>query len=213
MARLEHGRLVAIALFCGAAVSFVAFAIVAAWVEIDGSFPGDTRVLEEVYGLFDTALDDPMVAVGAATRNIPLLIGAAAVTGTLLRAHRKHDASTFLLIVGVAFVVNPILKRLFERARPTVRVSPEDLSTFSFPSGHAAATAAIVGGLVAIATTSSGRWRVAIVGGAAVVLVGFSRVAIAVHYPSDIIAGWLWVSGWTLLVIAIRRDRSSSSTD
>ena len=212
MERLERSRFPAVALVTGAAVSFVTFAIVAAWVEIDGSFSGDMRALEELYGLFDTALDDPMVAIGAATRNIPLLIGAAAVIGTLLRANRTHDAGTFLLIVGVAFVVNPILKRIFERARPTVRVSPEELSTFSFPSGHAAATAAIVGGLVAIARTSRGRRRVAIFGSAVVVLVGFSRVAIAVHYPSDIIAGWLWVSGWTLLVIAIRRDRSPSST-
>ncbi|NIR39637.1 MAG: phosphatase PAP2 family protein, partial [Actinobacteria bacterium] len=37
--------------------------------------------------------------------------------------------------------------------------------------------------------------------GAVVVgLVGFSRLAIGVHYPSDILAGWLWVGAWAALV-------------
>ena len=71
---------------------------------------------------------------------------------------------------------------------------------FRFPSGHAANTMALY--LAAVMVLDTHRWRTAIVtlGAAAVGVVGFSRIAIGVHYPSDVLAGWLWVGAWAVLL-------------
>lgn len=84
-----------------------------------------------------------------------------------------------------------ILKPLFGRLRPChamdgVRLLVKCGGLYSFPSGHAANT-------VAFAVTFIARFRGALVWLVLlVVLVGYSRVYVGVHYPLDVIAGWLW---------------------
>jgi undecaprenyl-diphosphatase len=78
---------------------------------------------------------------------------------------------------------------------------------FSFPSGHAAATAAIAAVLVfyfARSRSWPGRALVAAGGALLPALIGASRVYLGVHYPTDVIAGWLigaTVAVTTLLLV------------
>lgn len=92
------------------------------------------------------------------------------------------------------------LKTLTARDRPNI--ASAGLETFSFPSGHAT-TAVVVAGVVAlfIARRYSVNIRLGVYAVAALfsVLVGLSRVYLQVHWPSDILAGWLL--GTTLVVI------------
>lgn len=187
-----------------AAILALSFIGVAAWVEIAGSFPGDERVLVELCNFFGTKIDDPLVWLGWATTSVVLAIVSVGITVALARGGRRSDAALFAITMTVALGVNPLLKLLFERSRPDIRPHPMGVSSFSFPSGHASATLGGVGALFIIARTLRGRRVVLIVGAGLVFAVAFSRLVTGVHYPSDILGGWLWVSAWLVLIWSTR---------
>ncbi|MDH3683616.1 MAG: phosphatase PAP2 family protein [Acidimicrobiia bacterium] len=173
------------------------FVALGSWIEIAGGVPGDERALVELNEALGTTLDRPMVLLGNGTDLVPLGALGLSIMVLLIKVSRRFDAVLFAAFVGVALVTNPLLKWLVARPRPTIRTIPESLSTYSFPSGHAANTAALVGALILITRGRTARLSVAVVGSIALIAVGFSRLAIGAHYPSDIIGGWLWVGAWT----------------
>lgn len=97
--------------------------------------------------------------------------------------------------IGIMLLVsgglNSILKFGFKWPRP-FWVTPQvtnfaEGSGFGFPSGHAQ-NAASVWGLLAASTKKKGlRW----IAGAAIILIGFSRMVLGVHFTHDVLAGWL----------------------
>lgn len=111
-----------------------------------------------------------------------------------------------VMVLGT--IVNPLIKNIFWRRRPYFDheaikcYRPVDKTHdlydiaaqgFSFPSGHST-NAAITFGF--IAAEARKRW-VTIVCGIVIFLVGFSRVAVGVHYPTDVLFGW--ISGFLCL--------------
>ena len=100
--------------------------------------------------------------------------------------------------VAVAGVLGFGLKLIVDRSRPSL---PDPVSTaigYSFPSGHALNSFVIIGVLVLLALPAVPRaWRPVVwaVAGTAVAVVGFARVALGVHYVSDVVAGWLTGAG------------------
>lgn len=83
---------------------------------------------------------------------------------------------------------------MIERPRPEETEALAHASGFSFPSGHAATAIAVYAVLALVAAkslTGLPRFAVAGVGALAVVAIGASRVCLGVHYPSDVVAGWL----------------------
>ena len=187
-----------------AALGFAAlFIVLAGWVTAGGSLPGERRLLVELNEALGTTLDEPMVAVGVATDSLVIGVVGVLVIAVLAYGGRRSDALLFLAIVGPALVLNPLLKQVVGRARPDVRLSPEVVSSLSFPSGHAAGTAALVGALVVVASTRRSRILTAVVGGVVLLIVAFSRLAIGVHYPSDIAGGWLWVASLVCTVYTV----------
>lgn len=119
-----------------------------------------------------------------------------------LRHYRDH---VLLIVVGVggASLMSLALKVFFARARPDLWEHLVHETSFAFPSGHAIASAALAASIVAALWFT--RWRYVAMGfGAAYVLViGFTRLYLGVHYPTDIIAGWLVGIGWVAAVSVI----------
>lgn len=82
---------------------------------------------------------------------------------------------------------------LYEFLAPSV-LGPDDRA---FPSGHATSSMAFAAALVLIARTAAGRRRALIAGAIFVAGVGASRIAMGVHHPSDVLAGWALSLGMT----------------
>jgi membrane-associated phospholipid phosphatase len=151
-----------------------------------------------------------MSAVGYASGVVLIDI---ALVAWLAWRRRWHDGLFFGLAVGGSALLSLAVKPLFGRARPDLwlSIAPED--TYSFPSGHAMGSMTL--GLAVIVLCWRTRWRWLALAGVAplVFLVGASRVYLGVHYPSDVLGGWLagtaWVLGLAMLVyVAWQRERT-----
>jgi len=125
---------------------------------------------------------------------------------------------SWLAAVAGSAVLNHLLKGLFERPRPYFEHPLLIETSYSFPSGHAMESFVVYGMLAyfVILTLRSWESRVAVVFGAAllVVLIGFSRMYLGVHYLSDVLAGYaaggVWLSALITGVETIRRGKNET---
>ena len=143
-------------------------------------------------------------------RDITALGGAAAtillvsLTTGYLVVKRRYVVATFIFVsVGGGFLLSLVLKHFFIRARPEIvpHLMPEVSS--SFPSGHSMSSAVVYITLGALLARTAPNWpqKIYLIGSALLLsgLIGVSRVAMGVHYPTDVVAGWLAGTGWALL--------------
>ena len=128
----------------------------------------------------------PMVGVG-------LLVGL-----LLLRRRQWHEAWVWVLSVGGAMLLTQIIKQLVARPRPALWVSIRPEHTFSFPSGHAMDTAAIATALGFLCWRHRAHWLVWGLAPLFSLAVGWARMYLGVHNPSDVLAGWSSAVGWVV---------------
>lgn len=91
-------------------------------------------------------------------------------------------------------VLGVVLKVLVDRARPTFPEPVATASGYSFPSGHALNSMLGVGILILVflpVLSRAGKTTVYALGAVLVLLTGYDRVALGVHYVSDVLAGWV----------------------
>jgi undecaprenyl-diphosphatase len=129
--------------------------------------------------------------------------------GYLVWIGRRAEAAWIAASLIGASLLNLGLKSWMHRPRPLVVPHLAQVTTASFPSGHAMVSAAVyltLGLMLAEAESRAGR-RLFIAGFAAllVVLIGCSRVYLGVHWPSDVLAGWCFGGVWALVVFAAER--------
>jgi undecaprenyl-diphosphatase len=130
-------------------------------------------------------------------------------TGYLLAARRPSTAAFLFGSVAMGIGLSTLLKGLFLRPRPDLVAHLVEVQTTSFPSGHAMNSAIVyltLGGLLARAEKRR-PLRIYLIAAAIAltVTVGFSRVYLGVHWPSDVAAGWCVGSAWALLCSLIAR--------
>jgi undecaprenyl-diphosphatase len=129
------------------------------------------------------------------------------VIALLLRRHWREGAFS-LAALGGSLWLNGQLKALFVRPRPDLWEPLWPYSGYSFPSGHAAATASLTLVLALLAWRT--RWRVPVLVFMVpfTLLVGVSRSYLGVHYPSDVLAGWAFGGAWAVscYLVAFRRQ-------
>lgn len=154
-------------------------------------------------------LDTALVWVGRVTepwwlRAVTLLAGV-----VLWRRGARRPAGWVVGTMAVAGLLSLVLKQLVSRARPTFTDPVTVAGGYSFPSGHALNSMAFAAcAVVLLHPVLARRGRTLLWGLAAafVLLVGFDRIALGVHYVSDVLAGWT-VGLATVLATAAMFDR------
>ncbi len=132
-----------------------------------------------------------------------------AVVGFLLLQKKKGMALFTTVAVYGGMLLSTILKHAFNRPRPELVSHEAYVITASFPSGHSMLSAVVfltMGGLLARYTRQKSlKVYILSLSILATLLVGISRVYLGVHWPTDVLAGWIIGCSWALLcwVIAL----------
>ena len=148
------------------------------------------------------------------------LIAAAILSVTLFLAFRRRRAAMWMMVnISGALILDLTLKYSFARLRPTPFFVPMP-RTPSFPSGHSLFSFCFYGVLAGLLADriDSRRWQVLIWTIAALLVgsIGLSRISLGVHYPSDVVAGYLTGTLWVSTMVALdrmRRRRRERSVD
>jgi undecaprenyl-diphosphatase len=141
----------------------------------------------------------------------------------LALARRWETVWLICIVVAGSLLFNQLLKAGFDRPRPDLVPHGMVVYFASFPSGHAMLSASVYLTLGALlARLQQARHQAILIMGTAIVvtlLVGISRIYLAVHWPSDVLAGWVagsiwatacWLASWKLR--QHRRRRLSLAT-
>ena len=159
------------------------------------------------------AVRDMTALGGVLLRN---LFGLAAVVALLFLGLRREAVLFAATVIG-GWLVNSGIKALVGRPRPTIVPHLTEASGNSFPSGHSF-NSAVVFLAVALAFASmsprrSVRWTIIASAVALTWLIAFSRVWLGVHFPSDVIAGWLGGASWAFLAAAVLDRPAEAATE
>jgi undecaprenyl-diphosphatase len=122
------------------------------------------------------------------------------VSTAVMLIRRQYQLTVYLVVTGLgALALDPTIKALVGRLRPVVPTPVTMASGYSFPSGHTLDATVFYGVMLLVFLPIIPRRLRKLATGlviALVVVIGFSRVAIGVHYPSDVIGGWLLGVAW-----------------
>jgi undecaprenyl-diphosphatase len=141
-----------------------------------------------------------------------LLPASAGVAIWLYRIGARRRLQAFLFAMGGAVIWVQLLKEFFRRVRPDLFDPLVRAIGFSFPSGHSTLSATFYGALAGLAAAACRSRRCAIrssmLGVGAIFLIGFSRVALGVHWPTDVLGGWSLGFAWLTLVFGLAEARA-----
>jgi undecaprenyl-diphosphatase len=186
----------------GLVLPWAVFAWLAVRVVQAGGLSWDAPVLAFWHRHATPALDKLAIFLTIIGNTGPMIGTGVLVLLALLVRRRWRLAWVFALSVGGSMLLTQLIKPLVARPRPALWVSIRPEHTFSFPSGHAMDTAAVATALVFLLWPSRSRWLMAplllfVLG------VGWARMYLGVHNPSDVLAGWASAVGWVVGVQAL----------
>ena len=180
------------------AALFVLAAVFPVW-------PGDAALLAAVQDWrtpAGTALFQALTRLGW----LPAAVALVALTAVLLLLLRQGAAAALLLLAALPMALAPLLKLPVGRPRPDYGEIESLTLSLSFPSGHASFAALFGGFLIYLVWQRCGHpyLRYGLAGGLLllILLVGFSRLYLGVHWPSDVVGGYLY--GGVALALALR---------
>ncbi|MEC4893411.1 MAG: phosphatase PAP2 family protein [Oscillatoria sp. PMC 1051.18] len=139
--------------------------------------------------------------------------------GVFLWRRRQKVEFTALAITAIGGTcLNLLIKQFFDRSRPELwEMTNKEPRTSSFPSGHAMLSLIIYGFLGYLLASHYHRWRwwIAIGTILLVSIIGFSRLYLGIHWPTDVVAGQAagltWLAASILgLEIRWRRDANAA---
>ncbi len=179
-----------------------------AWL-IQLALPGGTDELDMAGRRVVHAYAAPWLTVfmrgaSAAGSGVVLWPVGALVAALLVRAGRVRDAALFGVAVIGANLVSESMKLFFRRTRPEPWFGYALPTSYSFPSGHAFVSFCFFLCLAEIVirdewppARKAAIWSAAV---ACTMTIGLSRVYLGVHYPTDVLAGYVAGIAWTTLI-------------
>lgn len=214
--RLERLELTTLLLLASLFLGCWTFAEIA-----DEVMEGDSRAADRALLLALRTADDVSDPLGPgwleeSARDLTAL-GGIAVLGLLTLAAvgytwidgKPHAAVFVTVAVGGGILLSSLLKEVFERPRPDLVPHGAVVYTASFPSGHSMLSAVTYLTLGALLARLHEKRRVkAYLFAVALLLtlvIGFTRVYLGVHWPTDVLAGWTAGAAWAVVCwLAVR---------
>jgi membrane-associated phospholipid phosphatase len=181
------------------------FSLIAEGVDEGMTQPFDEAVLQWFANRRTPFLDDVMLEITTLGGGVVLIM--MVLIASVFLWQTNHRWSVYLLMLGTlgAKLFNTLLKTSFNRPRPSVVEGITEVHSLSFPSGHAMSSMAVygcvaylVGRLEPKPALKHSVWAIA---GVVILLIGISRMYLGVHYPSDVIAGYLGGLAWIAFVV------------
>ncbi len=187
----------------------------------EGVLEGDTTSLDAKILMLLREPNDSNVPIGPwwlqeMGRDLTAFGGVAALalatlsTAGFFLLTRAFSSAVFLLIsVGGGIGLSTFAKDMFNRPRPDLVPHGSLVESASFPSGHAmmAAVTFLTLGILIAKTLPQRRLKIYVLSIAIVLtlLVGISRVYLGVHWPTDVLAGWIAGAAWAILCFTVSR--------
>lgn len=168
-------------------------------------FAFDTSLLQTIHQLSSTQMDTAMQLITQLVDPSWTVPFAAIVTvGLWFYSHRTEAAAFVLNCLGGA-VLTIYLKMFFAKARPDLWASPLVEKTFSFPSGHALGAVVLYGFVAHLLGMRLPRHRnfFYLSAIALSLAIGLSRLYLGVHWPTDVMSGYIIGFLWTRLCITL----------
>lgn len=196
--------------------ALVAFLIANWLIELtDDVQEGDTTRFDQWVVRSFRRADDPAVPIGpawlrevgldiTALGSIAIIVLVVFAVVAFLALRRQWRVMWLVLAASIgATILSTAFKHFVGRDRPDVVPHLREVTTASFPSGHATVSAAVYLTLAAIlAQVVRGRWTrtyCLLLPVFVVAAIGLSRVYLGVHYPTDVLAGWSLGLAWALV--------------
>ena len=192
-----------------AVLALVLFSWLAEEVFEGGATRFDIAVRAWVHQFASPTLTSAMMVISAlGSQGLAVAVIIAIVI--FLRLKWRRAAIGLLFTVAGGLVLELTLKYAFHRSRPAPFFGAVP-HTYSFPSGHSLMSFCVYGVLAGLLShrvrTAAVRVMVWIVAAALIVVIGVSRIYLGVHYPSDVLAGYLAAAVWVSALLAADRVR------
>ena len=184
----------ALALFGIAIIASLAFGVVAREVRIDAVDQIDIRTEMAMHTHFDSKAGDAWALSSSFIGSTVFLIPVLVVVSVLALRRRKRAAVVVLAVNAAAVMVGDVLlKRVFTRERPHLFDKIGIPTDYSFPSGHSMSAVGVWGVIAAVLVMLYPKHKVAIIATAVplIVSIGLSRIYLGVHWPFDVLGGFL----------------------
>ena len=171
------------------------------------SFDGSIRSsIRQMQSPLWTSLFLPLTKFGS---TIYLIIAGSIVGIAFLYLRWFRAFWLFILAMAGQAILHNGAKLLIARVRPSALIGYQSIESFSFPSGHALSSLCLYASVVWLITNrlensaiKAALWIVMVL---FVILIGLSRLYIGVHFPTDVLAGWLAAAIWTAAVVSTDR--------
>lgn len=190
-------------LFC--AIFFAGFCYLAYSISVNGFLTLDDTVISIVQGWESPILTNLMkffTTIGSA--NVVILTSLGILFFLYKVLNYRSELVLFIVVMIGSPVLNWLLKAIFQRARPDLQ-RLIDIGGYSFPSGHAMNAFTFYGILSFLLwrhiSTKWGRSLLIVISTLMILMIGISRIYLGVHYPSDILGGYLGSGCWLTLTI------------
>ena len=198
-----------------------AFALIGLFLELTSEMyeeetinMADAKVITFVASLRDSTLNGMAVDLTALGSFTVLTIFT--ILGILILHFLKNHKGALYLILGSSgsALLSTLMKNFFSRERPIEVEKLVEVSSYSYPSGHSLAASSFYLLVAFLVFTSfdklKDRMLIFLFSLSLIFGIGISRIYLGVHYPSDVLAGFLLGTSWTLVLTAIFYGRKSS---
>ena len=200
-----------------AALAMWGFATIAEEVLEKETYAFDKSILLDLRSLHTPLRDRLMLGLTfLGEQNLLLILSVSLGIILWVRKHRS-EATTIAVTGAGAIALNLLLKTLFARARPQLWERTVDVRFYSFPSGHAMISMVIYGllGYLLGSRFPKQRWLIYSLTVVLVAAIGFSRLYLGVHWPTDVIAGYaaglIWLMACIFSLEIWKQFRASSA--